>query len=106
MRVLLDECLPRRLAATLARHEVKTVPQAGWAGIKNGALLKLAESEFDVFVTVDQNLSFQQNLGSIAIAVVVLCAKSNRFEELLPLVPKILAVLTTIKRGELVEISV
>ena len=59
MKVLLDECLPRRLAATLTEHEVKTVPQAGWASIKNGALLKLAESAFDVFVTADRNLSFQ-----------------------------------------------
>ena len=106
MKILLDECLPRRLAAELTTgHEVKTVPRAGWAGIKDGELLKLAEINFDVFVTVDRNLSFQQNLAQLKIAVIVLRAKSNRFQDLLPLVPKIRLVLTTIKRGELVEAS-
>ena len=106
MKVLLDECLPRRLAAELTGHEVKTVPQAGWASIKNGTLLKLAESSFDVFVTADRNLSFQQNKAQLKIAVVTLRASSNRFQDLLPLVPKILTALMTIKRGELVEVSV
>lgn len=105
MKVLLDECLPRRLCAELTGHEVKTVPRAGWAGIKNGELLKLAEAGFDVFVTVDRNLSFQQNLAPLKIAVIVLHAKSNRFQDLLPLVPKILTVLMAAKRGELVEVS-
>ncbi len=86
-------------------HEAKTVPQAGWAGIKNGELLKLAETDFEVFVTVDRNLSFQQNLVQLKVAVVVLRARSNRFEDLLPLVPKILTVLMTIQRGEVVEVS-
>ena len=105
MKVLLDECLPRRLAARLTGHEVKTVPQAGWASIKNGELLKLAESDYDVFVTVDRNLSFQQNLVRLEIAVIVLRASSNRFQDLLPLTPKILTALTAIKRGELVEVK-
>ena len=73
--------------------------------MKNGELLKRAENEFEVFVTVDRNLSFQQNLARLRIAVVVLHAHSNRFQDLLPLAPKILMVLTTIKRGELVEVS-
>ena len=64
---------------------MKTVPQAGWAGIKNGELLRLAEDGFDVFVTVDRNLGFQQNLARRRIAVVVLRAQSNRFQALLPL---------------------
>jgi hypothetical protein len=105
VKVLLDECLPRRLAPRLSGHEVRTVPQAGWAGIKNGELLKLVENDFDVFVTVDRNLSYQQNLAQLRIAVVVLRAKSNRFQDLLPLVPKILMVLNAIRRGELVEVS-
>jgi predicted nuclease of predicted toxin-antitoxin system len=105
VKVLLDECLPRRLAAELTGHEVKTVPRAGWAGIKNGELLKLAEADFNVFVTVDRNLSFQQNLAQLKIAVIVLRAKSNRFQDLLPLVPKILTVLMAIKCGELMEVS-
>ena len=77
----------------------------GWASIKNGALLNLAESSFDVFVTVDRNLSFQQNLAQRNIAVVVLHAKSNRYQELLPLMHKVLTAMTTIKCGELVEVS-
>ena len=60
MKILLDECIDRRLARELKGHTVKTVPQMGWAGIKNGRLLAAAEKEFDVFVTVDRNLSFQQ----------------------------------------------
>lgn len=105
MKVLLDECLLRRLAAALTGQEVKTVPQAGWASIKNGELLTRAESSFDVFVTADRNLSFQQNLARRKIAVVVLRARSNRFQSLLPLVPGILLALTTIKPGELTEVG-
>lgn len=62
MKLLPDECIDRRLAQDLAGHDVKTVPQMGWSGVKNGELLTLAEKEFDVFITVDRNLSFQQNL--------------------------------------------
>ncbi len=62
MKLLLDECIDRGLVKDLAGHDVKTVPQMGWAGIKNGELLTLAENEFDVFITIDRNLSFQQNL--------------------------------------------
>jgi hypothetical protein len=72
----------------------------GWAGIKNGQLLALAEAEFDVFITVDQNLSFQQNLPQFGIAVVVLHTVSNRLADLTPLVPKILEVLTTPTKGQ------
>ena len=106
MKVLLDECLPRRLSVLLPIHETKTVPQAGWAGIKNGKLLKLAEASFDVFITVDRNLSFQQNLSVLKVAVVVLAAKSNRYQDLLPLVPQILETLKVIQRGEVVVIGV
>ena len=62
MRILLDECIDRRLQKDIVEHEVKTVPQMGWATIKNGELLTLAEEEFDVFLTVDRNLAFQRNL--------------------------------------------
>lgn len=78
MRILLDECIDRRLTKDIVGHEVKTVPQMGWATIKNGELLALAEDEFDVFLTVDRNLSFQQNLPKFNLAVIVLCAPSNR----------------------------
>jgi predicted nuclease of predicted toxin-antitoxin system len=105
MRVLLDECLPRRLKALLAAHEVKTVPEAGWAGKKNGELLRLAVGSFEVFVTVDQNMRYQQNLIEAEVAVVVLSAGSNRFEDLKPLIPRLLEALRTIRARDLVRIE-
>jgi hypothetical protein len=96
----LDECIDRRLAREFIGYEVKTVPQMGWAGIKNGQLLTLAEAEFDVFfITVDRNLSFQQNLPQFGIAVIVLYAVSNRLADLKPLAPRILEVLNTANKG-------
>lgn len=89
LRILLDECVDRGLAEAITGHEVKTVPEAGWASLKNGELLSRAQAEFDVFVTTDRNLMFQQNLPKFDIAVLVLSAKSNRLRDLLPLVPKI-----------------
>lgn len=97
MRILLDEDLPQRLAALLVGHEVSTVPRRGWAGIKNGKLLGLAGAEFDVFVTMDGNLEFQQNLASLPIAVLVIEAVSNRMEHLTPLVSNVLLALTDIQ---------
>jgi hypothetical protein len=96
VKLLLDECIDRRLGKELVAHDIKTVPQMGWAGIKNGALLTLAENNFDVFITVDRNLSFQQNLPKFNIAVLVLHATSNRLADLKPLVPKILSTLLTL----------
>ncbi len=71
MRVLLDECVPKRFRRDLILHVVRTVPEMGWTGIKNGQLLQLASSEFDCFLTVDRNLSFQQHVGHLPLAVVV-----------------------------------
>ena len=90
MRILLDEDLPRRLAGLLVGHEVSTVQRSGWSGIKNGQLLGLAAAEFDVFLTMDRNLEFQQNLATLPIAVLVVEAVSNRLEDLEPIVPAIL----------------
>lgn len=106
MKLLLDECIDRRFSRDLADHEVKTVPQMGWSGIKNGELLILAENEFDVFITVDRNLSFQQNLPKFNIAVLVLHASSNRLADLKPLAPKILSILPTLSKGEAKHIGV
>jgi hypothetical protein len=87
MRVLVDECLPRKLKYELGNHEARTVPEMGWSGKKNGELLRLMTSQCDVFVTADQNLTYQQNLENTTIGVVVLAAKSNRLPDLLPLCP-------------------
>lgn len=100
MKLLLDECIDRRFAKELTWHEVKTVPQMGWSAKKNGELLALAETEFDVFITVDRNLSFQQNLPKFNIAVLILHAPSNRLADLKPLAPKILSALPTLINGE------
>jgi predicted nuclease of predicted toxin-antitoxin system len=105
MKLLWDECIDRRLARELVNHEVKTVPQMGWAGVKNGQLLALAEAEFDVFITVDRNLSFQQNLPQFNIAVIVLQAPSNRLADLKPLAPEVLAILVTAAKGQVTVIS-
>ncbi|HSS75992.1 MAG TPA: DUF5615 family PIN-like protein [Thermoanaerobaculia bacterium] len=78
MRILLDECIDRRLANDIAGHEVKTAPQMGWASIKNGELLALAEQQFEIFVTADRNLSFQQHLPRYSLAVIVLRAMNCR----------------------------
>ena len=99
MKLLLDECIERRFVRELTEHFVRTVPQMGWATIKNGRLLWPAEAEFDMFVTVDRNLSFQQNLPKFAIAVAVLRARSNRIENLRQLAPRLLAALPEMKPG-------
>jgi hypothetical protein len=110
MRVLLDECLPRRLKADLAGHEVTTVPEAGWAGTKNGELLRLAAARFDAFVTIDQGLAFQLNMaaasGGSRLGVVILQAPSNRLEELRPLVPALLEALRGLQPGQVRRVGV
>jgi hypothetical protein len=85
MKVLLDECIPRRFKYVLPDHECQTVPEAGLAGRKNGLLLLLAESSgFEVFITMDKGLPYQQNLAGHRIAILIVRAKSNRLEDLLP----------------------
>jgi hypothetical protein len=91
----LDECVDWRLARDIVGLDVKTARQMGWSTVKNGALLTLASQHFDVFVTVDRNLSFRQNLDSFSVAVVVLRAKTNRLADLRPLVPNLLAAIAS-----------
>ncbi|MCL1469237.1 DUF5615 family PIN-like protein [Argonema antarcticum] len=105
MKLLLDECIDRKLAKEFVGYEVKTVSQMGWAGTKNGQLLALAAAEFDIFITVDRNLSFQQNLPEFDIAVIVLQASSNRLADLTPLIPKVLGALPTAINGQAIVIG-
>jgi predicted nuclease of predicted toxin-antitoxin system len=100
VRILLDECIDRRLAKEIDGHEVVTVPQAGWEGIKNGEWLALAQQQFDVLVTVDRNLSFQQNLPQFNKAVVILQAPTNRLNDLRRLVPKLHGLLQGLVKGQ------
>ena len=99
MKVFIDECIDWRLSRDIVGHEVKTARQMGWSTIKNGELLALAAKEFDVFVTVDRNLSFQQNLPAFAIAVIVPRAPSNRLADLKPLIAELLACIPRAKKG-------
>jgi hypothetical protein len=87
VKVLLDECVSRRLARELSGHDVKTCKQMGWLSIKNGQLLRLAATAFDVFVTVDANMSFQQDRGTLPLPVVVLRIKGPRPADVLLLAP-------------------
>ena len=106
MKVFVDECVDWRLARDIVGHQVKTAREMGWLTIKNGELLALAASEFEVFVTVDRNLSFQQNLPAFAIAVIVLRAPSNRLTDLKPLVPALLACIPRASRGAVEYVGV
>ena len=87
MRILLDESLPHDLAPLISGHQVSTVQAEGWSSVKNGKLLALAALKFDVFITADRNLEFQQNLAKLPLAVVVLVARKNRIQDLEPLLP-------------------
>jgi hypothetical protein len=100
MKVLLDECVDRRFAREIKGHQVTTVPEAGWAALKNGELLALAEQAFDVFLTVDRNLPFQHEVSRLSIAIVVLRARSNRVADLRVLLPQLTAALDNVRSGE------
>jgi hypothetical protein len=90
MKVLLDECLPKRLKRELPGHDVARVQEMGWAGIKNGALIHLIQAaDFEAFVTIDGNLEYQQNLRAINFAIIVLGAPDNTFDTLRPLMPQV-----------------
>jgi hypothetical protein len=106
MRVLLDECVPRPLKRDLTGHTVSTVIEMGWGGIENGELLALIRrAGFEAFVTVDQNLPYQQNLRILEMGVVVLVARTNKLQDLQPLVPSLRKVLERLQPGELIRVT-
>jgi predicted nuclease of predicted toxin-antitoxin system len=106
VRLLLDEQLPRHLARDLTGYQVRTVQQEGWAGLTNGELLRrAADSGFDVFVTADQNLEFQQHLTRARLGVVVLVAPSTALEDLRPLVPATLSAIGRVRSGEVIRVA-
>jgi predicted nuclease of predicted toxin-antitoxin system len=105
MKVLLDECVPRRLRRELIEHAVVSVTERGWSGIKNGKLLALAEAEFEVLLTVDQNIKYQQNLKTFSIGVILLVARNTRLKMLLPLMPEARKALETIKAGDFIRVG-
>lgn len=105
MKILIDECLPRKLKYELPDHEVQTVSEAGWSGTKNGALLRLMAGTFDVFITIDGNLEDQQQLAGQPVAFVVLSAVNNKLETLLPLMPAVRLSLDSIKPGQVIRFT-
>jgi predicted nuclease of predicted toxin-antitoxin system len=105
MKLLLDECVTRYLKREFTGHEVQTVDEAGLKGLKNGELLRAASGIFDVLITVDKNISHQQNVRGFEIAILVLAARKNSIEALAPLVPQALAILPQLAPGEIAQIN-
>lgn len=105
MRILVDESLPRQFAAELPGHEVSTVREQRWLGLRNGVLLRAAvRAGFLVLVTADRSVEFQQNLQAIGIAVIVLAVR-NRIQDLRPVIPQLLLALETIEPGQVVKLA-
>jgi predicted nuclease of predicted toxin-antitoxin system len=105
MRVLLDECVPRALRDDIPGHEVKTVAEVGWAGVKNGELLRLAATAFDVLITVDRNLEYQQSFKDISLAVIVVRTSSNDIVALRPLMPAVVELIAQVKPGVVTHVG-
>ncbi|MCA9904151.1 MAG: hypothetical protein KC547_09855 [Anaerolineae bacterium] len=107
MRILLDECVPNPLKRLLGDYDVLTMRQMGWNGLKNGELLRrLVEEKFDVLLTVDQNIEYQQNVAELPLAIIIMIAQNNRLEALEPLIPQVVEVLETIRPGIVQRVGV
>lgn len=105
MRIILDECLPRRLLRDLQDHVVTTVPRQGWAGVTNGDLLKRVDPKFDVFITMDSSIVHQQNLAGLRTCLIILHAHNSRYETLQPLLPQIRDAIGQAKSGSVFHIG-
>lgn len=105
MRLLLDECVTEDLKKDLTGHDVATVVEAGFKGMTNGELLRAASGNYDVLITVDRSLPFQQNIRSFKIAVVVLIARGITYDEIRPLIPQALRTFESIRPGEVIQIE-
>ncbi|HLK04531.1 MAG TPA: DUF5615 family PIN-like protein [Candidatus Acidoferrum sp.] len=107
MKILVDECLPSELRGVLTEmgHECQTVRQAGFGSKKNGELLALAEGRWDVLLTGDRNIKYQQNMTGRSVSIVILRAKSNRMKDLLPLMPACGEALFSLQLGQIVEVG-
>jgi uncharacterized protein DUF5615 len=105
MRVLLDDCVPRALRSDIPGHKVKTVGEVGWAGVKNGELLRLAAAEFDLLITVDRDLEYQQNFEGFSLALIVVHAPTNDIAVLRPLMPAVLATIPRTRPGVVTHVG-
>jgi len=104
MKILLDECVPFKLKSLLIGHHVYSVQMMGWDGVKNGDLIKLADSEFDLFVTIDKNLRYQQNLSRTRMSIILISVRDNKVATIIGRVPELLAALNTIVPSQYREI--
>ena len=104
--MLLDECVPRRLRREFPGHDVRTVNEMGWSGVKNGPLLRRAAEEFDVFLTVDQGVEYQQNLVGLDLAIIVMVATSNDIDDLRPLMPRMRETLNSVSPGIFLKVKI
>jgi len=106
MRILIDECLDERFRNYLPGHDCQTARYAGLAGLSNGELLVAAETaRFDVFLTADQGIEYQQNLTGRNIAIIIFRTKSNRLRDLLPHAPACLVQIESIQPGQVLKIE-
>lgn len=105
MKLLLDECVPRRLKRDFSNFDILTVDEANYKGLKNGKLLNAAQHGFDVLIIVDKSIKHQQNLGELNLSIIILTAFSNRYESLAPLIPQAIESLKSIKYGEIITIK-
>lgn len=104
MRVLLDECVNPRVKFAFPDHEVQTAQSMGWGGITNGKLMDLAQQSFDVFVTVDQNLEYQQNLAKMTLGLVIVAVPDNNIKFFIPLFPDLRKALGSVGPGQVIHI--
>jgi hypothetical protein len=104
MRVVLDECIPRKAKHCLSGFLVSTVPEQGWAGLTNGKLLAAITGHFDFFVTVDRNLQFQQRIANLPFGIIIVAARSNRFEHLRPHIEQIPPLLVSSNLGKILSV--
>ena len=104
--MLLDECVPRKLKSELPGHDVRTITEMGWSGIKNGPLLRRAAQEFDVFLTVDQGVEYQQNLFGLDLAIVVMVAATNDIDDIRPLMPRVRQTLGSALPGSIIRVQI
>ena len=104
MRILIDECLDWRLCRFLPDHTCSSVQRMGWSGLSNGELLSKAQTQFDVFITGDRNLAFQQTAARFDLAILVLHSSSIQLPDMQALIPRILEALTKIQSGTVIGI--
>lgn len=105
MRVLLDECVNPRVRGAFSGHPVNTVLEMGWSGITNGRLMALAQDSVDVFVTLDRNLEYQQNLRMLNFGIIVVRVPDNKIASYRPLFPELLRAAEVIQPGEVIRIA-